>query len=407
MQEARKYVISIDEQLKIIKRGVVELIEEKELIERLGKKFPLRIKAGFDPTAPDLHLGHTVLINKMRQFQDLGHHVIFLVGDFTARIGDPSGQMKTRPPLNDSEIKKNVETYKEQVFKVLNTQKTEVRFNSEWFSRLGPEGLLKLAGRYTLARMLERDDFSQRLKSQQPLSIHELLYPLLQGWDSVVLKADVELGGTDQKFNLLVGRQFQREEGLKPQVVMTLPLLEGTDGVKKMSKSYHNYIGIQEPANEIYGKVMSITDSLMWRYFELVSDRNLDEIKLLKGEVESGRRHPKEVKSSLAREIVARFHSKKMADDVEAEFNRIFKEKGNPDQIEEIRLSKGDKKEGLVPLMTQVGLAKSNGEARRLILQGGVRMNQQKVADPHMTVDSQGEYLIQVGKRTFKKLVFK
>lgn len=398
--------MTIEKTLDLIKRGSTELIEESELIEKLKKGKTLRVKAGFDPTAPDLHLGHTVLIQKLKQFQDLSHQVIFLIGDFTARIGDPSGRSKTRPPLSEGQIQDNVKTYKEQVFKILDPQKTEVRYNSEWLDPLGATGLIKLSSRYTVARILERDDFSKRFKSNQPISIHEFLYPLLQGWDSVALEADVELGGTDQKFNLLVGRQFQREEGQEAQVVLTMPLLEGTDGVQKMSKSYDNYIGIKESPQDIYGKVMSITDDLMWRYYELLSDKELLEIEKIKKEVQEGGLHPKKAKSNLAQEIVARFHSADEAENAVQEFEKIFSQKSLPTDIEEVTLSQSNEDKGLLVLMTELGLSKSNGEARRLVSQGGVRLNEEKITDPQMKIKADGEYLFQVGKRRFKKVIF-
>ncbi|MBX7148081.1 tyrosine--tRNA ligase [bacterium] len=398
---------SIDEQLAVIKRGSTEIINEKELIDKLKKGKPLRVKAGFDPTAPDLHLGHTVLINKLRQFQDLGHQVIFLIGDFTARIGDPSGRLKTRPPLTLDEIKKNVATYKEQVFKILDPQKTEVRFNSEWLDPLGAIGMIKLAGRYTVARMLERDDFAKRFESNEPLSIHEFLYPLLQGWDSVALHADIELGGNDQKFNLLVGRQFQREENMEPQVVLMMPLLEGTDGVQKMSKSYNNYIGIQEPPKEIFGKILSITDVLMWRYYELLSGRTLAEIAQMKKDVDAGVLHPKQAKVNLALEMVERFYSKDEALYAQSEFEKVFAKKDVPDDVEEKILPAGGVALSLVNFMAEAGLVKSKGEARRLIEQGGAKVNQEKVVNVDFTMETKGEYLIQAGKRRFLKIVFK
>lgn len=398
--------VSVEEQLAVIKRGAVELIEEKELVAKLKEGRPLRIKAGFDPTAPDLHLGHTVLIQKLRQFQELGHQVIFLVGDFTASIGDPSGRLKTRPPLSRAEIDKNVETYKSQVFKILDPQKTEVRFNSEWLDPLGSRGLIALSARYTLARMMEREDFSKRFKSNEPLSLHELSYPLLQGWDSVVLKADVELGGTDQKFNLLMGRQFQREEGMAPQTVLMMPLLEGTDGVQKMSKSYGNYIGIQESPKDIYGKVLSITDSLMWRYYELLSSKSSGEIEALKKAVATGAVHPKQAKMDLAREMVARFYSQAEAVAVENDFNKVFSQHGLPSDIEEVTLPTSNDTKGLIQLMTELKMATSNGEGRRLVTQGGVSINEEKVTDPMLQLACKGEYLLKVGKRKFKRVKF-
>lgn len=387
--------------IDLIKKGVVEIIEEQDLIEKLKSGRPLRIKAGFDPTAPDLHLGHTVLLNKMRQFQELGHQVIFLIGDFTAKIGDPSGRTKMRPPLSENEIAQNVKTYKDQVFKILDPKKTEVRFNSEWLDKLGSSGMIKLAARYTMARMLERDDFSKRFKNQEPISIHEFFYPLLQGWDSVALKADIELGGTDQKFNLLMGRQLQREEMQAPQVILTLPLLEGTDGIQKMSKSFGNAIGIQEAPKEIFGKIMSVSDDLMWKYFELVSSVTPVELEKMKGEAAEGKMNPKAAKVRLAREMVTRFYSEKEADIAEEEFG------GVPSEIEETVLKKSAKSLGLLNLMTEAKLTASNGEARRLIQQGGVRLNEKKVTDPALEIKASGTYLLQVGKRKFRRLIFK
>ncbi len=398
---------SVSEQMEVIKRGAVEIINEAELVEKLKEGRPLRVKAGFDPTAPDLHLGHTVLLNKMRQLQELGHHIIFLIGDFTASIGDPSGRLSTRPALDETAIAKNVTTYKAQVYKILDEKKTEVRFNSEWLDPLGAKGLIRLSGRYTVARMLERDDFSKRFKAQEPLSIHEFLYPVLQGWDSVALKSDIELGGTDQKFNLLMGRQFQREEGQTPQVVLMMPLLEGTDGVQKMSKSYDNYIGIQEPPKDIFGKIMSISDNLMWRYYELLSTLSIAEVRKLKKEVEDSIQHPKQVKANLGKELVARFHSSEAAEKAEEEFNEVFSAGQLPEDIEVYSLKQTHSPLGLLALMTQSGLSKSNGEARRLVEQGGVKLNQEKVEDSTLQIQAQGEYLIQVGKRKFKKIVFR
>ncbi len=389
---------SLNEQLEIIKRGVVEIITEEELISKLKEDRPLKIKAGFDPTAPDLHLGHTVLLNKLRQFQELGHEVIFLIGDFTARIGDPSGRLSTRPPLSSGDIADNVKTYQDQVFKILDSKKTIIRYNSEWLEKLGADGIIKLAGHYTIARMLERDDFSQRFKDHEPLSIHEFLYPLLQGWDSVALKADVELGGTDQKFNLLMGRQFQKEEGQKPQVIMMLPLLEGTDGVRKMSKSYGNAIAIQDSPQEIFGKIMSISDELMGRYYELLSFRDPLTI--------DRTLHPKKIKADLGKELVARFYSEAEALQAERQFDEVFKAHHLPETIEELKIKKSKESVPLVDLLIQAGLTQSKGEGRRLIEQGGVRINQQKVADTTLTLAQEGEYILQVGKRKFKRVLF-
>lgn len=397
---------SAEEQLVLLKRGVVEIIEEPQLVEKLQKGKPLRIKAGFDPTAPDLHLGHTVLLTKLRHFQDLGHQVVFLIGDFTAMIGDPSGRQKTRPPLSKEEIDANVKTYTRQVFKILDSKKTEIRYNSEWLDKLGSVGMVQLAARYTVARLLEREDFSKRFKSGDPISFHEFLYPLLQGWDSVALRADVELGGTDQKFNLLMGRQLQREEGQSPQVIMTLPLLEGTDGVQKMSKSYGNYVGIEEPPDSMFGKIMSISDKLMWRYYELLSDKKLSEIEALKKSVAEGELNPKLAKVGLGTELVGRYHGSKAAAEAAAEFDRVFSKHGSPSDIDKIILKKTGAPRGLVSLLTELGLTKSNNEARRLVTQGGLKIDEQKVSDPLHALPETGEHLIQAGKRKFLKILF-
>jgi len=393
-------------QLEVMKRGVVELISEPELVEKLKRGKPLRVKAGFDPTSPDLHLGHTVLIQKMKQFQDLGHHVIFLIGDFTAMIGDPSGRNETRPSLTDLEIKKNVWTYEAQVFKILDPKKTQVVFNSAWMSKLTAKDLIQLASQQTVARMLERDDFEKRYHSGHPIAIHEFLYPLLQGYDSVQLSADVELGGTDQKFNLLVGRELQRHSGHEPQVVMTLPLLIGTDGVQKMSKSYGNFISIKDSPREIFGKVMSLSDALMWSYFELLSDRSLEEVRELRGRVEAGEEHPKEVKQRLAAELVGRFHGKAASQEAREEFDRIFKNKGLPDDLECVHLPKGVEPKILVDLLAELDLVPSKSEARRLIRQGGVSVNELKIDDIERALDATGEYVLRIGKRRFKKVKF-
>lgn len=393
-------------QLEILLRGTVDVVSKDELVSKLKRGKPLRVKAGFDPTAPDLHLGHTVLINKLKQFQDLGHEVIFLIGDFTARIGDPSGRLSTRPPLTDEAIEANVKTYCEQVFKILDPQKTVIDYNSRWLKPLGAEGLIKLASKMTVARMLERDDFAKRYAENQSISIHEFLYPLLQGFDSVALKADVELGGTDQIFNLLVGRQLQKDDGQESQVVLTMPLLEGTDGVRKMSKSYGNTIAIFDSPRDMFGKVLSITDDLMWRYYELLSFQPMSEIRRLKANVAQGLVHPKKAKVDLAKEIVARFHDATQAELAEKEFEEIFAHKGLPDEIEEFRQTLPEAGGlGLFVLMTQAGLTKSNGEARRLLDQGGVKINQQKVSDPQFHFTKAGEYLIQAGKRRFVKVI--
>ncbi len=396
----------ISEHLKIIKRGAVEIISEEELVSKLKKGKPLRIKAGFDPTAPDLHLGHTVLIQKLKQFQDLGHHVIFLIGDFTATIGDPSGRNETRPPLSEEQIRANIKTYQTQVFKILNPKKTEVVFNSTWLDPLTARDMIRLASRETVARMMERDDFEKRYKKGNPISVHEFLYPLIQGHDSVALKADVEIGGNDQKFNLLMGRELQRQSGQEPQVILTLPLLLGTDGVQKMSKSYGNYIGITESANEIFGKIMSISDELMWTYYELLSEKSTNEIHELRKNVLAGKEHPKKAKVCLAKEIVARFYDAQRASLAESEFEKIFAEKKNPSEIEEVQLPRSSAKKNLSHLLTELGMTESHSDARRMIQQNAVTLNGTRVADPKASLDEFGEYLIQVGKRKFKKVRF-
>ncbi len=383
------------EDLKKICRGAVEVISEEELVEKLKKKKKLRIKAGFDPTAPDLHLGHVVLLQKLKDFQDLGHQVIFLIGDYTATIGDPSGRNETRPQLAKDQIQENIATYKKQVFKILDPEKTEIVFNSTWMDSQSAADLIQLASRYNVARMLERDDFHKRHQEGHSIAIHEFLYPVIQGYDSVELKADVELGGTDQKFNLLVGRHMQREFKQEPQVILTMPLLVGTDGVQKMSKSYGNAIGIQEPPNEIFGKLMSISDELMRDYYELLIGRALDESL-----------HPKEAKKQLALEVTARFHGDKKAKEAEQEFEKIFASKELPKDIEEVKLPQSADPSPLTKILADQGLAKSNSEARRLIEQGGVRLNEQRVEDPQHQIVQQGEYLIQVGKRRFRRIAF-
>lgn len=396
---------SISEQLEIIKRGSVELIDEKELIEKLKKGKPLRVKAGFDPTAPDLHLGHTVLINKLKQFQDLGHEVVFLIGDFTAKIGDPSGRSSTRPPLSDDEIKKNVKTYCDQVFKILDSQKTTIDYNSRWLKQLGAEGMILLASRMTVARMLERDDFEKRYHSDQPISLHEFYYPLLQGYDSVALKADVELGGNDQKFNLLMGRQLQKIDGQEPQVILTMPLLLGTDGVQKMSKSYDNYIAIQDTPQDMFGKVLSIGDDLMWKYYELLSFKTWSDVLKMKADVEQGIFHPKAAKVMLAKEIVARFHGEAAAEKAAKDFELVFAKKEIPDEIEECRLPLSAGGLGLLEMLVKTDLASSNTEARKFVIQGAVKIDQKKIDDPKMKCVSKGAIVVQVGKRAFKKVI--
>ncbi len=402
---------SVQEQMEVIRRGAVEVLVESELEEKLAASVksgtPLKIKAGFDPTAPDLHLGHTVLIQKMRQFQDLGHEVNFLIGDFTGMIGDPSGKNETRKPLTKEQVLQNAETYKEQVFKILDPAKTKVVFNSEWMGPMSAAGLIALASRYTVARMLERDDFQKRFSGQQPIAIHEFLYPLVQGYDSVALKSDVELGGTDQKFNLLVGRELQKQEGQRPQSVVTMPLLEGLDGVNKMSKSLGNYIGITEPPKEIYGKVMSISDELMVRYYELLSDVDLAGLQKVRDGVAGlpGGAHPMEAKKALGRELVARFHGQDQARRAEDEFLHQFKQKEIPEDIAVIPFASGDPV-WICRLLSEAGLVSSNAEARRLVQQGGVKLDGEKIADPDAEIPALGEIVLQAGKRRFARIVF-
>ena len=402
--------MTVSEQLAIIKRGAVEILVEKELQEKLEKSassgVPLKIKAGFDPTAPDLHLGHTVLLHKMRQFQQMGHEIFFLIGDFTGMIGDPTGKSETRKPLTREDVLKNAETYKEQVFKILDPDKTKVVFNSEWLAKLNASDMITLASKYTMARMLEREDFSHRFSNQLPISIHEFLYPLIQGYDSVALKADVELGGTDQKFNLLVGRELQREWGQVPQTVITMPLLEGLDGVNKMSKSLGNYIGINEPADEIFGKIMSVSDELMIRYYELLSDMPLNELDSLKSQVKNGSIHPMEAKKRLGREMVARYHGAPAAEQAEESFVRRFRDNQTPNEMPEIVLAADEEKMLLCKALAQSDLVKSNSEGRRAVQQGGVKVNGEKVSDENMEIACSGECIIQVGKRRFAKVRF-
>ncbi|OEU74334.1 MAG: tyrosine--tRNA ligase [Desulfuromonadales bacterium C00003107] len=402
---------SLQEQMAVIRRGAVEVLVEAELEEKLKKSIasgvPLKIKAGFDPTAPDLHLGHTVLIQKLKQFQDLGHEVNFLIGDFTAMIGDPTGKSETRKSLTREEVLQNAETYKEQVFKILDPEKTKVVFNSAWMGEKSASDLIALASRYTVARMLERDDFHKRFTGQQPIAIHEFLYPLVQGYDSVALQADVELGGTDQKFNLLVGRELQKQEGQAPQSVVTMPLLEGLDGVNKMSKSLGNYIGITEPPKEIYGKIMSTSDELMVRYYELLSDVDLAELQRIKDGVagKAGGAHPMESKKALAQEMVARFYDRDAAQQAEQDFVQQFKQKEVPDDIPVFSLP-DDQPIWICRLLTDAGLTASNGEARRLVKQGGVRLAGEKVTDADLEVSPAGEVVLQAGKRRFARVIF-
>jgi len=395
-------MVDVEGSLQVIKRGCDELLIESELIERLKSGRPLRVKAGFDPTAPDLHLGHTVLINKLRHFQDLGHHIMFLIGDFTGLIGDPTGKNATRPPLSREQILENAKTYKEQVFKILDPEKTEVCFNSAWFDELGAAGMIKLAAQHTVARMLERDDFAKRYAGGLPIAIHEFLYPVCQGYDSVAMRADVELGGTDQKFNLLVGRELQKHYGQAPQCVLTMPLLEGLDGVNKMSKSLGNYIGIDEAPREIFGKVMSVSDELMWRYFDLLSFRDSAEIARLKASVATGL-NPRDVKVMLGQELVARFHSRTAADEALAEFEARFRQGVLPDDMPELTLQTGEPV-SLVQVLKQSGLTASTSEALRMIEQGAVRANGDKVSDKSVTITVGETVILQVGKRKFAKV---
>ncbi|MBZ0124943.1 MAG: tyrosine--tRNA ligase [Rhodocyclales bacterium] len=393
----------VQKALSLIKRGADELLIEADLVDKLKSGRPLRVKAGFDPTAPDLHLGHTVLINKLRHFQELGHHVMFLIGDFTGMIGDPTGRNATRPPLSREQILDNAKTYREQVFKILDPEKTEVCFNSTWFEPIGAAGMIKLAALHTVARMLERDDFAKRYANNQPIAIHEFLYPLCQGYDSVAMRADVELGGTDQKFNLLVGRELQKHYGQPPQCILTMPLLEGLDGVNKMSKSYGNYVGINEPPREIFGKLMSVSDDLMWRYYELLSFRSNEEIARFKDEI-SGGRNPRDVKVQLAQEIVERFHSRQAAEDALVDFEARFRQGAIPEDIENVGVVCEAGGMGIAQVLKQAGLTGSTSEALRMIEQGGVRLDGEKVSDRALVLKPGTTVVLQVGKRKFARI---
>jgi tyrosyl-tRNA synthetase len=395
--------MTLDEQLDYLAKGTVNFIERNDLKAKLQRGKPLTVKVGFDPTAPDIHLGHTVVMRKMKHFQLLGHRVIFLIGDFTGMIGDPTGKKATRPPLTREQIEQNALTYQKQVFKILDPEKTEIRFNSEWLGALGAEGMIKLAAKYTLARILERDDFRKRFDARQPIAIHELLYPLAQGYDSVALKCDVEMGGTDQLFNLLVGRDLMREYGLEPQVVITAPLLEGLDGIEKMSKSLGNYIGINESASSIFGKVMSISDDLMWKYYLLCTDLTPAEIEAIKGDS-----HPMAAKRRLAKLIIKDFHSEADAEEAEKEFARVFSARETPADLEEKRLPSSSEPQLLAKVITAAGLAESNKDAQRLIAQGGVLIDDAKVDDSRHTLDAGAgkSYLLKVGKRRFARVTF-
>jgi tyrosyl-tRNA synthetase len=400
----------VKDQMALIQRGSVEILVKEELENKLKRSVktgkPLRIKAGFDPTAPDLHLGHTVLIQKLKHFQDLGHQVIFLIGDFTGMIGDPTGKSETRPHLSREEVEENARTYRDQIFKILNPEKTEIVLNSDWLSKMSPEAFIQLSGKMTVARMLERDDFQKRYKANQPIGIHEFLYPLIQGYDSVALKADVEVGGTDQKFNLLVGREIQKDWGQEPQIVLTMPLLEGLDGVQKMSKSLGNYIGIEEPPGEIFGKVMSVSDDLMWRYYELLSDRSLEEVEGLKKRVAEGDLHPMEAKKRLAREITQRYHSEEEAKACRDEFERVFRDRELPQEIPTVSISWKEGEVWVVKALTDSKLVKSSSEGRRMIQQGAVQINGTKITDLDYKLPvPDGEHILKVGKKRFVRLV--
>jgi len=390
---------NITESIEMIGRGAVEIISEEELSEKLSSEKPLRVKAGFDPTAPDIHLGHTVLINKMRQLQDLGHEVIFLIGDFTGMIGDPSGRSVTRPPLTREEVLENAKTYEEQIYKILDPHKTRIMFNSEWMENMHAADLIKLASTYTVARILERDDFERRFKNNKPIAIHEFLYPIIQGYDSVAIEADIELGGTDQRFNLLMGRELQKHFGQQPQVVITMPLLEGTDGVQKMSKSYNNYIGIADDPNEMYGKIMSISDELMWRYYELLSFKSTPEIVELRNKVAKGL-NPRDVKMQLADEIVTRFHDQEKANLAKENFIAQFRHHKMPEDIPELEL-KGELP--VANILKEAKLVGSTSDALRMIKQGGVKIDGEKIAD-NRTIPKGEEHIYQVGKRRFAKI---
>lgn len=402
---------TIDEQIALIERGTVDVVSREDLARKLIKSresgVPLKVKTGFDPTAPDLHLGHTVLIQKMKHFQDLGHDIYFLIGDFTGMIGDPTGKSETRKPLTLDDVKRNAETYKEQIFKILDPEKTKVVFNSSWLGQLTSYDMIKLASQLTVARMLEREDFRVRFDNEKPISIHEFLYPLIQGYDSVALEADVELGGTDQLFNLLMGRDLQRAWNQEPQIVITMPLLEGLDGVNKMSKSLGNYIGITETADDIYGKVMSISDTLMFRYYELLSDLTSDEIRILAQDMQDGKIHPKDVKKKLARELTTRFYGQEDGARAEESFEQVFKHHGLPDNIPELILKKANGEVWLPKLLVEAGLTESTSEARRLIKQQAVTLDNDKIVDTDYNVQPAGDILVKVGKRRFARISFR
>jgi len=396
-------MVNVEKTLALIKRGTQEILVESELVDRLEKGRPLRVKCGFDPTAPDIHLGHTVLINKLKEFQDLGHQAILLIGDFTAMIGDPTGKSATRPPLSFEQARENAKTYESQVFKILDRKKTEVVYNSEWMNRKNATDMIRLAASYSVARMLERDDFNKRYKGGQSIAIHEFLYPLIQGWDSVELKADVELGGTDQKFNLLVGRELQKEQGQVPQIVITTPLLEGLDGVKKMSKSLGNYIGVDESPDDIFGKIMSISDDLMWRYFELLSFRPLEEIREFKANVEKGA-NPRDIKFHLASELVARFYDPNDADKAQQSFIARFQKGTMPEEMPELELQSQGGVLAIANLLKEANLTSSTSDALRMIKQGAVKMDGEKIVDSKLEIAAGSNAVYQVGKRKFARV---
>lgn len=402
-------VFDVDKQMEVIKRGAVDLVNEEELRGKLTRSIkenrPLRIKLGLDPTAPDLHLGHTVVLQKLKQFQELGHVVIFLIGDFTGMIGDPTGRIETRPALTKEELLVNAETYKKQVFKILDPKTTEVRFNSEWFEAMNASDMIRLCAQYTMARMMEREDFRNRYQNNLPISIHEFLYPLVQGYDSVALQADVELGGHDQIFNLFVGRVIQRAYGQESQILVTVPLLEGTDGINKMSKSYGNYVGIDEPPDIMFGKLMSISDELMLKYYELLSDISLEQLNSLKEGIRNGSVHPRDAKVNFAKEIITRFHSKEAADTANENFDKMFRDKEVPEGIETVTMKKSEVGTWLPKILATIGMVTSTSEGKRMIQQGGVHINGTKVTVDEMSFDSVSELIIKVGKRKFKKVV--
>jgi tyrosyl-tRNA synthetase len=402
VRDAKDMALSVAGQLREIQRGVADIIPIEDLQRKLESGRPLRVKLGADPSAPDLHLGHTVVLNKLRQFQQLGHQVIFLIGDFTALIGDPTGRSETRKPLTRDDVKRNAATYTKQVFKILDPERTEIRFNSEWTDTLTPADFVRLCSHYTVARVLERDDFSKRFQQNLPIHVHELLYPLLQGYDSVALRADIEIGGTDQRFNLLVGRELQRAYGQEPQVILTVPLLEGTDGVQKMSKSLGNYVGITDPPIDMYGKIMSITDALMYKYYELLSTIDTARLQAIR----SGEIHPMEAKKQLAAELVSRFHNEAAAARAAVDFAQRFQQRELPADIETITLTEPDQTVWICHLLRAAGLTKSTSEARRLIQQGGVRIDGERVEDADIRIASQGEKILQVGRRRFVKILF-